>query len=130
MNPEFIWQFTEGYIRAAEWSSHGPEGGPEFIDGTFARWTRRDRAKAACLCYLFCRACEADLVEAEKRGCLPDSLGHDLWLTAAGHGTGYWDRPELDADGVGTRLTEACKHKPWSNNSNIYAYGGWIRYEF
>jgi len=25
-----------------------------------------------------------------------DSFGHDLWLTRNGHGTGFWDRKELD----------------------------------
>lgn len=29
-------------------------------------------------------------------------LGHDLWLTRNGHGTGFWDRPKA----CGLRLTE------------------------
>ena len=24
-----------------------------------------------------------------------EQLGHDLWLTRNGHGTGFWDRPEI-----------------------------------
>lgn len=29
---------------------------------------------------------------------LVDSMGHDLWLTRNGHGSGFWDRPELWGD--------------------------------
>lgn len=39
--------------------------------------------------------------------CAWESLGHDLWLTSAGHGTGFWDR---DLGDLGETLTEACKH--------------------
>jgi len=36
-------------------------------------------------------------------------LGHDMFLTSAGHGVGFWDRDALRAGGLGTRLTEASK---------------------
>ncbi|QBQ74431.1 hypothetical protein BcepSauron_051 [Burkholderia phage BcepSauron] len=36
------------------------------------------------------------------------SFGHDLYLTSQGHGTGFWDRAELKAGGLGARLTDAC----------------------
>jgi hypothetical protein len=35
--------------------------------------------------------------------------GHDLWLTRNGHGTGFWDRPELwgeDGANILTRCAE------------------------
>jgi len=35
-----------------------------------------------------------------------ECLGHDLWLTSAGHGVGFWDR---DLDELGDRLTVACE---------------------
>lgn len=35
-----------------------------------------------------------------------DCLGHDLWLTSAGHGVGFWDR---DLDELGDILTGASK---------------------
>ena len=34
-------------------------------------------------------------------------LGHDLWLTRNGHGTGFWDRRY--ASRLGERLTAMCK---------------------
>jgi len=27
--------------------------------------------------------------------CSPEQVGHDFWLTRNGHGSGFWDRPEI-----------------------------------
>jgi hypothetical protein len=35
----------------------------------------------------------------------PEQCGHDFWLTAQGHGVGFWDRGYKNGD----TLTEACK---------------------
>jgi hypothetical protein len=43
-------------------------------------------------------------------------LGHDLWLTSCGHGTGFWDRGLGD---LGDRLTDACKHLPFSGLEHL-----------
>lgn len=40
----------------------------------------------------------------------PEQLGHDLWLTRNGHGTGFWDRPEIYGEAnarLFTRLSRA-----------------------
>lgn len=37
------------------------------------------------------------------------AFGHDLFLTVAGHGVGFWDRAELDENGLCEALTEACR---------------------
>ena len=34
------------------------------------------------------------------------AFGNDLYLTAVGHGVGFWDRDALDADGIGDALSE------------------------
>lgn len=44
---------------------------------------------------------------AIERRSLAD-FGHDLYMTARGHGVGFWDRKEL-ADGVGDALTAAMR---------------------
>lgn len=36
-------------------------------------------------------------------------MGHDFWLTRAGHGVGFWDRPEIWGEVWADRLTDACK---------------------
>lgn len=36
--------------------------------------------------------------------------GRDYWYTRNGHGVGYWDRSQLDSDGLGEKLTNASGH--------------------
>jgi hypothetical protein len=35
--------------------------------------------------------------------------GHDFWLTSGRHGAGYWDRDELEIDGIGEDLSEIAR---------------------
>lgn len=125
----FLKAFCDGYKAAAAWSSHAPERSrAEFIDGTSAAWSKAASAEAWRRCRLFCQDNAADLRTAEERGRPPDHLGHDLWLTGAGHGAGFWDRAELDEGGLGARLTEACKRQPWRDQS-ISVYRGKINFD-
>lgn len=39
----------------------------------------------------------------------PEQLGHDLWLTRNGHGTGFWDRPEIYGEANATLFTRLAK---------------------
>jgi hypothetical protein len=41
-----------------------------------------------------------------------ERAGHDFWLTRNGHGAGFWDRDELYAGGLGTKLSDACQKVP------------------
>jgi hypothetical protein len=125
----FVTQFFRGYKVCAAWSSHAPERAKaEFIDGTGARWSKAADAEAWRICRQFCMENAADLEEAVKRGRPVDHLGHDLWLTGAGHGAGFWDRNELEDGGLGERLTEACKQKPYRDR-NISVYRGVIHFD-
>lgn len=36
-------------------------------------------------------------------------VGHDLWLTRNGHGTGFWDRPELYGPDLSNILTAMAR---------------------
>lgn len=36
-------------------------------------------------------------------------IGHDLWLTRTGHGTGFWDRPEIYGEGESQIYTAMAK---------------------
>jgi len=117
LGAHFLREFVTGYKTAASWSSlHDPEGdGSEFIDGTGATWSKAADAEARRICRQFCQENTTDLLEALSRGRPADHLGHDLWLTSAGHGAGFWDRQELDAGDLGQRLTEACESKPYKD---------------
>lgn len=50
-------------------------------------------------------------MRADGYGSHPDAgspaaaFGHDLYLTACGHGEGFWSRDELSADGLGEKLS-------------------------
>lgn len=49
--------------------------------------------------------------------------GRDLWFTMNGHGVGFWDRPQLDAEGLGADLTEAAGRV----ECNLF-FGGHVEY--
>ncbi len=77
-------------------------------------------------CEAFYAANTALLDEAcDRTGYGAESAGHDFWLTRNGHGVGFWDRIELAHDGLGDKLTEACKTCPevslyMGDNGKIY----------
>ena len=80
--------FLTAYINAALWSSTDDNGTP--FDETY---TAKD-FYADVTCQMI-EDCAAFLAKAD----IPDNLlpqaGHDFWLTRNGHGTGFWDRPEI-----------------------------------
>jgi hypothetical protein len=45
-----------------------------------------------------------------REGYTEAQAGRDLWFTMNGHGVGFWDRPQLDAEGLGADLTDAAGH--------------------
>lgn len=56
------------------------------------------------------------LAEAYSRDYDAMQAGRDYWFTRNGHGVGFWDRDELDSDGLGDKLTKACRYQelnPW-----------------
>lgn len=54
-----------------------------------------------------------------------EQLGHDLFLTQNGHGTGFWDRKYSDPD-LGDFLTEICdklgESVPYVNDDNKISF--------
>jgi hypothetical protein len=78
-------------------------------------------------------------MQAEDYGSHPDAgspegaFGHDLWLTCAGHGAGFWDRDELTKhtpacgghESIGYALTAACQKVPY-RGVEFDAYRGWV----
>lgn len=91
------------YIIAALWA--------DCVEGTNPRATKQAIVRAEKLAWEFLEAIGSAALELAKRahegrgyGAHPDcgtdrpwlaALGHDLWLTSQGHGTGFWDRDEL-----------------------------------
>ena len=54
-------------------------------------------------------------MHAEGYGAHPDAgspagaFGHDLYMTACGHGVGFWDRSELDENELGDKLSQPLR---------------------
>lgn len=103
------------YIRAAIWSSVDDTGEP--IDDIrtaddVAQETKDAAARDCAAFYLANRqACDTAMQRYPYHPDAPTpwhSLGHDFWLTRNQHGVGFWDRSELEADGIGQALTDAA----------------------
>lgn len=71
------------------------------------------RAAIAKVCELAAPLIEKQNLNTFPKDCpdgdLNDIFGSDLYLTAVGHGAGFWDG---DWDPIGDELTEIAKHAP------------------
>ena len=98
--------FVRAYIAAAYFTDTGEDDQPP----TDAELSNEARAAALEDCRAFARAAHPLLREAVSRAGYDSArAGHDFWLTRNGHGAGFWDRTELDADELGDRLTVLAK---------------------
>ena len=92
--------FLEAYLDALEWTEVHSDN-PDLRDSMGFSNELLEMAK---------NDCEAFLAVA---GDIPDDLlsqaGHDFWLTRNGHGTGFWDRPEIWGSNA-DKLTDLCGH--------------------
>lgn len=81
---------TNAYTEAIYFTETGDIGQPPAT----AELTPLCKAQIWDTCRNFHRAIAQEVLEF-----LPDldwaQVGHDLWLTRNGHGTGFWDRPEI-----------------------------------
>lgn len=126
MTPGQIQEVAKHYIIAALWAD-SPEG-------TNPRPTIKAQREAFDLCKQFIDRNlplfnQAMACAQQGYGVHPDAgsaeaaFGHDLWLTTRGHGTGFWDRPELAAAGLGAALTAACRE---AGEPAYEFYRGWF----
>lgn len=108
-----------GTIEALFWSETDDDGTPlddaELAPSTVAYLSERVNAFASALdrAPITSELTRAHLTEAQ--------IGHDLWLTARGHGTGFWDR---GLGALGDALTRlAVEHGP---RADVYVDDGLI----
>jgi hypothetical protein len=105
---------TRGYIIAALWSSNGSDPDTEEELENLDDFEFSDEAKKEALgiCTAFYDRHTTDLgayagtYKPNGGYDVWECAGHDLWLTAAGHGVGFWDR---GLGRLGDRLTKATK---------------------
>jgi hypothetical protein len=89
-----------GYLTAALWTN-------ELDDHTVPDFDIIDAMRASRMIDTFLNANEADVWNMIADGFNFGQVGHDLWLTRNGHGTGFWDR---SPDAPYLRLTDAARN--------------------
>jgi hypothetical protein len=129
---------TNHYMVAVLWTSQNdgeevPEGEDE-LDGSQTIYDISPAARAAAEADLFKFMSEnkvtLDQVKLTEYGNssgdasgLLGQIGHDFWLTRNGEGTGFWDRPELRANGLGETLSESARQfaeqSAWCENGVV-----------
>lgn len=123
--------FTQGYIEAAfftstdtqydrdDWDSDECQEGLEqgTIDGTIpsdSGFSDIDPESLGAIirdCRVFQQLYSELLALAYERDDYDATqAGRDYWYTRNGHGVGYWDRSQLDSDGLGEKLTNASEY--------------------
>ena len=102
-----------GYLACLHWSTSGDHKGREVESLENFDMAAEGRAASANDCRAFYLANRDDCAAAAERYSSGadrtgyQGVGHDFWLTRAGHGAGFWDGDLPQA--LGDRLTEASK---------------------
>jgi hypothetical protein len=124
----YLDRMTAAYLECAEWSSvdadpsqpapiDGSDPDPVPLDSLGLEWSTDANNAAREVCESFVATALADLVAVaamvEQVGrseySAAELAGHDLWLTSARHGTGFWDR---GYGAAGDRLTKVAHTFP------------------
>ena len=95
---------TYAYLGAALWSSTDENDDPFDSNYAVCDFTQDAKTSAMRDCLVFMFLC--DLGGFDLSPLSDDEVGHDLWLTRAGHGTGFWDRDALEEGKVGRRVSD------------------------
>jgi hypothetical protein len=103
-SPDELSGIEDAYLEAAFWT----EG--DSLDGLGMKDLDDHSHLSATKDIMHFLAENEDVVKEALKHITPKQIGHDLWLTRNGHGTGYWDRRELKEAGVSDKLTEAAKN--------------------
>lgn len=113
-------ELVKAYLTCAEWTEGEEiearaheEGGPEF----HGIWSREAVGQAEETCRLFFRQANPPDVWTDQE------IGHDLWLTRNGHGTGFWDRDMPEAQ----RLADLAR--TWGERSCYVGDDGLVYFE-
>lgn len=119
--------FAQSYVEAMFFTNGdcGDEREDILNELGVGRLTRKACEAIAADCKAFQEA-NAELLRqaCERDGYDEERAAHDFWYTRQGHGVGYWDRGQLDADGLGAALTKAAK----VGEAYVELWRGWIHY--
>lgn len=101
---------VQGYLSCMLWTMPGDEGNENPGDSiSICELPPQTVAVAHADCAAFVQACGDLFTQATERdGHTAERFGHDFALTRNGHGAGFWDRDELEADDLGDKLSALC----------------------
>lgn len=89
-NGAYINEAVQAYLACAWWADS-----PEHLAFAHKEPTKSARAYAMHVVSVFCKAVvnqDHNLTHPDKPNFISaDNLGHNLWLSQQGHGTGFWD---------------------------------------
>lgn len=85
-----ISEIAKGYLAAAEFTDCGPDAEDAMRD---ASWSQQATLHAADAAADIIAAFGLELLNATAAS--GAQIGHDLWLTRNGHGSGFWDKEDL-----------------------------------
>lgn len=113
--------FTRGYIEAMFFTDASDPDDGDLQHATFADLAPESLAAIIADCTAF-KAKAAPVLEQAYRlhpeGYNEEQAGRDYWFTRNGHGTGFWDRKELETGGFGDLLSDIARY------STVYLYRG------
>lgn len=103
--------FTQGYIEAMFFTNASDPDDGDLCDATVADLAPDTWKRIVADCEAFQAKAAALLEQAYQRDDYDEmQAGRDYWFTRNGHGVGFWDRQQLDADKLGDRLSDLCRH--------------------
>ena len=94
--------FLDAYIQAALWSSSDDNDTPlnETYNAGDISGDLMDKMIQDC-CAFF--------TESKLPANMISQAGHDFWLTRNGHGTGFWDKPEIYGEARAQELSKLAE---------------------
>ena len=113
--------FAKAYVTSALWSStdNKDDSGGEPLDKNYSHHD----IHPASLQHMVDDAHKFESDNAEHVGSHSEQAGHDYWLNRNGHGTGFWDRPEVYGEDHAKALDAASKS---AGGKDLYVAGGKI----
>lgn len=84
--------FIDAYIRCLLWAGTDDNGEPLDTHYNVCNLSTESRSRIVRDCHYFMLIASTSDIDLSG---LEAQAGHDFWLTRNGHGTGFWDRPEI-----------------------------------